>query len=304
MQQNNTQFDQSNVDWYEVDQQGEPKLSLMEKLKPKMKPVIIGILAVISILIIALLVFAVIRLFYSVGNNEQIAQNTELYIEACQNEKDIQKCVESASLRLAQQTGDSKYCSELTGEKLDSCLNLSALTSLSLDDCSGISDENIRNNCNDAVLSLSMTGGFSYEDCSKYSDDEKIYECQQSWIFDRILNSECDYPQIAKEDCESGAIISEAITKQDPDVCGRISHEGMHDRCVEMTAPGDRDFDGVDSDEEVYQGTSDTDSDSDDDGLMDGEELSEYSTDPVDSDTDGDGYLDGEEVLSGHDPLK
>lgn len=45
-----------------------------------------------------------------------------------------------------------------------------------------------------------------------------------------------------------------------------------------------------------------SDTDWDNDGLNNKEE-SFWGTDPSNSDTDGDGYLDGEEVASGHDPL-
>ena len=44
------------------------------------------------------------------------------------------------------------------------------------------------------------------------------------------------------------------------------------------------------------------DDDSDNDGLLDEEEI-EYGTDPMNPDSDGDGFYDGDEVLGGHDPL-
>jgi len=49
---------------------------------------------------------------------------------------------------------------------------------------------------------------------------------------------------------------------------------------------------------------SDSNKDSDNDGLKDWQEMQIYHSDPCKKDTDGDGYLDGEEVASGYDPLK
>ncbi|MFT5584157.1 MAG: MYXO-CTERM domain-containing protein, partial [Cognaticolwellia sp.] len=43
--------------------------------------------------------------------------------------------------------------------------------------------------------------------------------------------------------------------------------------------------------------------DSDDDGLLDGEEVNDLDTDPNNPDTDGGGVPDGEEVENGADPL-
>ena len=49
---------------------------------------------------------------------------------------------------------------------------------------------------------------------------------------------------------------------------------------------------------------SDSNKDSDNDGLKDWQEMQIYKTDPCKPDSDGDGYLDGEEVASGYDPTK
>ena len=53
---------------------------------------------------------------------------------------------------------------------------------------------------------------------------------------------------------------------------------------------------------EIAAGTDPFDHDSDDDGLLDGEELQATSTDPLDPDTDGDRMSDGWEVRHGLDP--
>ena len=66
----------------------------------------------------------------------------------------------------------------------------------------------------------------------------------------------------------------------------------------------DSDDDGLLDGEEIALGTDPDDPDSDDDGLTDGEEVLVYGTDPLDPDTDDDGLTDGDEVnLYGTDPL-
>lgn len=55
---------------------------------------------------------------------------------------------------------------------------------------------------------------------------------------------------------------------------------------------------------EYYHNTHPQDPDTDDDGLLDGEEVNIYFTDPLEEDSDSDGLLDGEEVnIYGTDPL-
>ena len=66
----------------------------------------------------------------------------------------------------------------------------------------------------------------------------------------------------------------------------------------------DSDNDTILDEVELQIGTNPFLADTDDDGLLDEEELMRYRTDPNNPDTDGDGYLDGEEIEHGYDPLK
>lgn len=67
--------------------------------------------------------------------------------------------------------------------------------------------------------------------------------------------------------------------------------------------PIDTDKDGLDDVREEELGTNMTNSDTDDDGLTDGDEFIIWKTDPKNPDTDGDSYLDGDEVKNGYNPL-
>lgn len=71
----------------------------------------------------------------------------------------------------------------------------------------------------------------------------------------------------------------------------------------ETTAPAvDTDLDGLADVDEQILGTNPQKMDTDEDGLLDGEEVNAYKTDPLKADADGDGYKDGEEVRAGYDP--
>lgn len=54
--------------------------------------------------------------------------------------------------------------------------------------------------------------------------------------------------------------------------------------------------DGLSNAQEAALGTDPTDADTDDDGLLDGEEINTFGTNPLVDDSDGDGLLDGEET--------
>jgi len=67
--------------------------------------------------------------------------------------------------------------------------------------------------------------------------------------------------------------------------------------------PIDSDRDGLDDLREKEIGTDPRKPDTDNDGLIDGDEVIIWKTNPLNPDTDGDGYLDGLEVKSGYNPL-
>jgi hypothetical protein len=73
---------------------------------------------------------------------------------------------------------------------------------------------------------------------------------------------------------------------------------------IVFTFQTDSDGDGLTDGEEIVLGTDPLNPDTDGDGLTDGQEVNTYHTDPLDPDTDNDGLTDGQEVNTYHtDPL-
>lgn len=70
----------------------------------------------------------------------------------------------------------------------------------------------------------------------------------------------------------------------------------------EPTSAPDADSDGLTNAQEALIGTNPLDSDSDDDGLLDGAEVNGSLTNPLDADSDNDGLSDGAEVGVGTNP--
>jgi hypothetical protein len=73
---------------------------------------------------------------------------------------------------------------------------------------------------------------------------------------------------------------------------------------ITFTFQTDSDGDGLTDGQEIALGTDPLNPDTDGDGLTDGQEVNTYHTDPLNPDTDGDGLTDGQEVNSYHtDPV-
>jgi hypothetical protein len=64
----------------------------------------------------------------------------------------------------------------------------------------------------------------------------------------------------------------------------------------------DQDLDGLSDVDEAKYGTSKESSDTDQDGLLDKDEITIFKTNPLKADTDGDGHPDGLEVRNGYNP--
>ncbi|WP_227357608.1 thrombospondin type 3 repeat-containing protein [Haladaptatus salinisoli] len=71
-----------------------------------------------------------------------------------------------------------------------------------------------------------------------------------------------------------------------------------------LTKTGDLDSDSLTNEEEISLGTNITSTDTDTDGLDDGEEVNSYNTDPINTDSDNDGLPDAQEITIGANATK
>ena len=147
-------------------------------------------------------------------------------------------------------------------------------------------------------------------------DDSEPTQCTADRDDDGVLDPEdnCpDTPNPEQEDLDGDGDGDVCDDDSDGDVipnlndnCPLVSNpeqldlddDGLGDACDD-----DRDGDGLTDEEEEEQGTDPDQRDTDRDGLLDGEEWTDYGTDPTMYDTDGDSFSDGLEVEAGTDPL-
>lgn len=98
--------------------------------------------------------------------------------------------------------------------------------------------------------------------------------------------------------------VTTTTTENTPDTQMIDDTISARDRLIELRPEfaNDVDRDGLTAEQEAQYGTSDTEFDSDADGLSDVEEIERWKTDPTNPDTDGDSYADAFEIANGYNP--
>ncbi len=266
---------------------------------------IVGAIALI-VLVILVVVFVRYQNAKRLRMLAQEAERTEQVLRAdedCETTQDPEKCQAFVQQELAQSNADAMYCEGLDAESYDGCVTLAALAAEDASLCDRVVDEEKRAACTDAALATAPSEERSYALCTEFSDVTVQERCQFQWILEHVKGGDCTSPHVTREQCGFGAVIMMAESAQDPDFCNQITDDRWQGICLELTGPGDRDFDGLTQKEEDRLGTSDTSVDSDADGLSDADELNIWKTDPSKVDSDADGYGDGVEVNSGYNPL-
>jgi len=124
------------------------------------------------------------------------------------------------------------------------------------------------------------------------------------WIYDNflankdkvIIINETPKEEVKVPETTTPVVVENQVTSSDAAIDMQVDE-------VLFGEPIDSDKDGLDDVREKELGTNPKISDSDKDGLIDGDEVIIWKTNPLNPDTDGDGYMDGTEVKSGYNPL-
>ncbi|MEK7665899.1 MAG: thrombospondin type 3 repeat-containing protein [Patescibacteria group bacterium] len=221
---------------------------------------------------------------------------------ACNVKNDPISCNANVRAELAQESGNVDYCTPLSGDAYDRCVQFSIFTSGNTEDCALIVGDEARTRCEQTRAIVEAADSSDVKDCEAIEDATFKQSCIDNWIVDQLLAGNCEPKQITDELCAVSQQLRDAIVAEDPDMCLVIALENYQGVCIEQTLPGDRDHDNIDATTEEQLGTSDILTDSDADGLSDADEI-ERGTNPADADSDNDGYNDGVEVYSGYNPL-
>lgn len=185
----------------------------------------------------------------------------------------------------ARTTGDVNLCQDSSSDEAKAlCIRQIAVDSQSTSSCLAIMDEGIKNNCLISASFERAVSAGSLLDCQNLGEQAFIMSCvdkvvKQSNNFDCLVLDNLD----AKYRCLSNLYYKQAKEKNDSNICNLIPELSNRANCLS-------DIEKVD-----------LHSDADNDGLSFLDEILN-STNPNDPDTDNDGHLDGEEISAGYNP--
>lgn len=240
---------------------------------------IVVAVAVAAALIVAAVLFVRSRSRVSVDGQylARIESQLEQTLAGCANEPDPDACRAEKVRTAARATGTAGLCQYLEGESHDACVWTIAREQGDVAVCAGIEDGARAVECADALYLKQAASASDADVCLLVADEMKRNGCVEA-LADPITKEDC----LARKDaayCAQFDLYLAAAASQNPDLCAEITDADVQSFCVDDVSPGDRDFDGLDEEDERIYGTSDTS-----------------------RDTDGDGYDDASEIQSGYNP--
>lgn len=230
-----------------------------------------------------------------------VESQTQQVLRVCSNADNPEFCRSQQLSGLANQSGALEPCFELAGNERVDCVWGVARDRVNEDFCNALENEVYRNQCKDEVLFMRAVNNEQASYCEGISDQEMRGACM-SRIAGPVTLENCEDRGYDEAYCDDVTLRDQALERRDFSICQEINGKEMREACIDELAGSDFDNDGLLGAEERGYGSSDTSTDTDEDGLSDRVEIEVYGTDPSNPDTDGDGFSDGEEVASGYNP--
>jgi hypothetical protein len=199
----------------------------------------------------------------------------------CEQAADPEACKSAAGMQVANTTGETAACADLTGEAYDSCVSLAARTSAKVSAC-GTLEGDAKTACEDSAYAAEAELKMDIRLCAKIVNEQTASGCVTHVTDAAVAASACAAAHVEESLCTTAAALRAAIATGLEANCAALATEDLKIDCTNGIHSFDEDGDGL----SVF------------------DEVNIHHTDPVKPDTDGDGYTDGEEIASGHDPLK
>ncbi|MBI5794626.1 hypothetical protein HZA87_06145 [Candidatus Uhrbacteria bacterium] len=253
------------------------------------KPVAI---AAVGVVVVVVLIFVIVRWIKKDAQMEALSEilqeDVVSSLDSCDSAENPESCKQAKVTDLATKHQSVQTCELLeTAEARDNCYWSVAQASSDVSYCDTISVEEDASKCFDGVnLQLafdSNDGGY----CSNMKDAGRKANCEELFA-GPITIENCN--ERAPELCGDLAYYTQARRNLDVSLCQEIVDEDLREACQEIVS------------DRLLAQEAQAGADLDDDGLTTQEE-SQYGTDPLNPDTDEDGYLDGAEVSAGYNPL-
>lgn len=224
-------------------------------------------------------------------------------LAVCADEKRPEVCQANLVEEAALKNQAVEICDKLDGTDFTTCVWKYAREQYEPDACESIDDKDKRQECSDSVYRALASRDVDISWCEKIKSDVVRTRCVDSLSEEIATTQGCAGTGIDQSVCDRLTALAAAAASEDPDQCTALENNEDQVSCLDSVGVGDRDHDGLDAALETSLGSSDTDTDSDDDGLTDVDEYRQHKTDPSDADSDNDGYDDKNEIENGYNPL-
>lgn len=199
------------------------------------------------------------------------------------------------ALRAAETEKNIERCKSLRKQDIDRCYFSIAFSSNDKKICDLISSEDVKKNCFENFIFQEAINGNNVRLCYNFATSSKE-DCLHNYFRNFKDVKECYFLDEAdKQKCFDLVNSISAFNLGDDSVCNSVVDDLTKENCKKVikNKPIDTDKDGLsDSDERSY-GTNPLNSDSDNDSILDYDEIFKYRTNPLKKDSKENAYDDG-----------
>lgn len=259
-----------------------------------------ALLVILVVVIVVRNMSAVKKTAITADQSERVMKIVNSALITCAEDPYPEVCRQRHVSKQARENKSSEVCEVLEGEERVTCVYSVLRETLDVNDCK-VLDGAEHDSCRDHVIRLTAQESLNLALCSGIGDQNEREDCTRIVTSLVIASGRCAELGVDPRICDVNGIIQKAVRELNQDVCNDLQGDD-NERCLGEVKVAQKEAREKEYDEPIEEQPIDASLDSDFDGLTDQDEINIHKTDPNNPDSDNDGFDDKTEIDGGYNP--